>query len=58
MEADIIHNGKLIVGYGYSSSPVLEQDCFSFLVTVADSGDHFCISGADVIDGEREELPQ
>ena len=26
--------------------------------TVADSGDHFCISGADVIDGEREELPQ
>ena len=21
-------------------------------------GDHFCISGADVIDGEREELPQ
>ena len=26
--------------------------------TVADSGDHFCISGAAVIDGEREELPQ
>ena len=25
---------------------------------VADSGEHFCISGADVIDGEREELPQ
>lgn len=24
---------------------------------VADSGQHFCISGADVIDGEREELP-
>ena len=26
--------------------------------TVADSGEHFCISGAEVIDGEREELPQ
>ena len=25
---------------------------------VADSGQHFCISGADVIDGEREELPR
>lgn len=24
---------------------------------VADSGDHFCISRPDVIDGEREELP-
>ena len=25
---------------------------------VADSGQHFCISGVDVIDGEREELPR
>ena len=24
---------------------------------VADSGDHFCTSRPDVIDGEREELP-